>query len=186
MANSETIIIGTEKTIKPSSSWWGSNDGVFLVAAYGYNSKTTEKTKYFVESCSIVNPPTGCVKNLNLFKNTVDFEQDSLYDDIYRFSLTESSADKFYNTFSSHNLVGSEFAVALTAHIFEQMGYSPWVIIQPDENNLIEFCRDNGWTFTVLSDKKDNVPQHVQEIISNIVSYKNDAETRLISSSQHS
>lgn len=185
MANSKTLIIGTEKVIKPSSSWWSLNDDVFVVSAYG-NSQITEKTEYYVESCSIVNPQTGFINNPNPFGNTKYFEQDTLYDDIFRFRPTESYAAEFCNTFPSHNLGASEFAVALTAHISEQMGYNPWVIIHPDEKNLIEFCKTRSWTFTVLSNKKDKIPQHVQELINNIVSDKSGAETRLISSSEYS
>ncbi len=156
MNNYKTIIIGTEKVIQPSSSWWGSGDGVFVVSAYSDNSKVTdtqitEKALYYVESCSIINPQTGCANDLDPFKNTVDFVPDTLYNDISRFGLTDSSAAEFRNTFSGYNLEGSEFAVALTAHISEKIGYNPWVIIHSEEKKLIEFCADRGWTFTVLS-----------------------------------
>jgi len=191
MANFKTIIIGTEKIIQPSSSWWGSNDGVFIVSAYENNYQITNsqiagEAQYYVESCNIINPQTGCIKRSDFFENSTDFVQDTLYNDIYRFGFTESSVVEFNNTFSGHNLNGSEFAAALTAHISEEKGCSPWVIIHSDEKKLIEFCTNRGWTFTVLNEGKDNAPQHVQELIKNIVSNKNSIETRLISSNKHS
>ncbi len=187
MTNNRIIIIGTEKTIQPSSSWWGAEDSsVFVVSAYGYSSRVAGKYKaeYFVESCSVVNSRSGCVNEFNPFKNSVDFEQDFLYEDICRFRFAESSVDKVHNSFlgSGFHLEGSEFAVAFTAYVSEQMGYSPWVVIQPDESNLIEFCKSRGWTFTVLGDAKCGISRSVQKIINDIVSTKTNAKIYQISS----
>jgi hypothetical protein len=129
-----TIIIGSEKAIKPSSVWWDLSVAVGAVSAYESNSKTTGKSGYFIESCTVINSKTGLIiKNENILKGILGLEEDNLYDDITRFIVTESSINEFHNTFSGHNLEGSEFAVALSAHISEQTGYNPWLVVQPNE-----------------------------------------------------
>lgn len=184
MAHKDIILIGSEKTIKPSSSFWGLDDGVSVASAYGLISSITGTVIYYVESCDIVNPKTGSMSldKPILFENSADFIQDPLYDDISRFSFVQSSVAEFQNTFSGYELSGSEFAVALTAQLSEQTGYSPWVIIHPDEKRLIEFCVGRGWTCTVLGSDKSDTPQHVHELISAIASQRSTSEIRLISS----
>jgi len=161
----KSIIIGTEKTIRPSSYGDSSIQGTFVVSAYGCSSTSAKPEEYFVESHTTINPQNGgSTYGDDIFENTTDFKPDSLYNDISRFSLTESSTGEFSNTFSKHGLTGSEFSVAVAAYVFKQGGHNPWVLVQPDEKNLIEFCQKREWSFAVLSNKKDRIPLDVQEI----------------------
>src|SRR3989344_3989259 len=147
---SKVIIIGTEKTISSTTPRFISDDGsLAIVSAYGL-ARTAE---YYVESCAIVNPLTGCEISPNPLKNAVAFEKDFLYPDIERVRATESTIGQFSKTFADGNLEGSEFAAALAASVSEELGDTPCVIIHPNETNLLNFCRGR---FKVLIPGPDN------------------------------
>lgn len=185
MKNSGTVIVGTEKTVSSLSRFYASED-ISVLSAYSIKSLVMidaleyYETKHFIESCSIIEPETGCEKNSMLFSLT-DFKIDNLYEDISRFAITQSALNRFSLTFPEHYLVGSELTVALTAHTYEQIGYSPLIIIHSDEGNLMNFCFQKKWNFVYLGEGDTNISKSVQEIINSIVSSRSVVETKFIS-----
>lgn len=171
MEITQPIFIGTEevtKELKSISSFNNDTSSVVLLTCFP-NTETlnfhdnnsvlaSDFKSHVIEVSSNLNPFTGDTHSFSdPLKNNSAFAKDNLtYPDyrlmnIKRYELTTNSISEFTRTFPQNDLKESQLSAAITAFHIQELGHKFTIIIQKEETELLQFCKQQNWDYFLLT-----------------------------------